>query len=592
MSQGRILAVDDDRFFREFYTDVLGREGYQVDTVADAKTCLERIEQNPYDLAILDLILDDMSGIELARRIRESNRGLELIMATKVDDMASINRAMAMGIREYILKPVNEAELLQTVAKIVERQRVFLEHGKLLAERVEYVYTLSIYKRCLAILGALDLAALVDLALEACMQECEAAGALAWLRVDGEPSLYREFGRRGLVDEREPKEFSYSEYEHHEQVQHELPFFPHAAGREGGPVDRDSIHVPLIREKELLGILKLSRKVDGKFRAKDLQTLRMLGEFTSIALFNALTVRELKQRLSRGENFVLTPERFDALVERERATALRYNRSFALVEVELPEGRREVEGYLQEVLRDSDAVCKTGKSSFRFFLSETDGIGARSFGRRMVAGLRAKGYLASGAAPVPVHAAFPSDGEAHADLEGTLKRRRESAAASPAPKLKPGDFTARSQELLTAGGAAGTFDKNAFIDAVQFLFTDIEADPRRRTALFLGLGKMAPYRGWLEDRLHGLGKNTRVSIFGDMGEFRVPENLENVAAIHVPAGQGPESYFALYLTPEKGYVLLFQRDGGKKAVFQAADETLADALILALQEQYFLQRQL
>jgi CheY-like chemotaxis protein len=592
VATGRILAVDDDRFFREFYADVLGREGYQVDTVADAKTCLERIEQNPYDLAILDLILDDMSGIELARRIRESNRGLELIMATKVDDMASINRALAMGIREYILKPVNEAELVQTVGKILERQRVFFEHGKLLAERVEYVYTLSIYKRCLAILGALELAPLVELVLEACMQECEAAGAIAWLRVDGEPSLYREFGRRGLVDERELKEFSYSEYEHHEQVLNGLPFFPHAAGREGGPVDRDAIHVPLIRDKELLGILKLSRKVDGKFRAKDLQTLRMLGEFTSIALFNALTVRELKQRLSRGENFILTPERFAALVERERATALRYNRTFSLVEIELPDARREVEGFLQEVLRDSDAVTRLPRGAFRFFLSETDGIGARSFGRRLTAGLRAKGYLAPGAQAVPFHAAFPADGENEADLEGALRRRREASAASLAPRLKPGDFSARFQELIAGQGREGLFDKNAFIDAVQFLLADIEADPRRRTALFLGLGKLAPYRAWLDDRLHGLGKQARVSIFGDTGDLRLPENLDNVAAIHVPVGQGPESYFALYLTPDKGYVLLFQKDGAKKRVFQTADEYLADTLILAVQEQYFLQRQL
>lgn len=590
MAQGRILAVDDDRFFRELYADILGREGYHVDVAADGKTCLAKIEENAYDLVILDLILEDTNGIALAEKIRDNDRGLELMMATKVDDLASINRALELGIREYVLKPIKEAEFLQTVASILERQRVFLEHGRLLAESVEHVYTLSIYRRCLEILGALELQPIVESVFDACMQECEAGGAIVWLRVEGEPSLYREQGRRGLVDDAEPHEFAYAEYPYHEQLLKEVPFFPRAAAKDEAQLDRNAIHVPLIRNKELLGVVKLCGKVGGRFRGKDLQTLRMLGEFTSIALANAFAVRELKLKLSRGDDFVLAEDRFAALVERERATALRYNRSFALVDFEAGEARREIEGFLQEHLRDSDAVTLVRGGCYRFFLAETDGIGARSFSRRFVAALKAKGFARQSDRPVLAQAAFPVDGEAMADLTGALERRRAGFEASLLQQLRPADFSALCADLLQRGGADDAIDKNGFLDVVQFLIADAAADPRRRAALFLGLGKLRQHHAWLDERLHAL-KHVRVSVFGDTADYRPAESMEHVSAIHVPSSGG-ETLFALYLTAESGCVALYQRDGQRNRSVLVRDEALADALILALQEQYFLQRQL
>jgi CheY-like chemotaxis protein len=582
------LAVDDDRFFREFYTDLLSREGYAVDAVADAKTCLERLDENAYDLIVLDLILEDMSGIELAAKIRERSRGLEIVMVTKVDDLASINRALELGIREYILKPINEAEFIQTVANILERQRVFLEHGRLLAESVEHVYTLSIYKRGLAILAALDIEALVELVLDGCMQECEAAGAVLWLRDETEPALFKEQLRRGLVEDGELQEFTFSEYRHHDQLISGVPFFPRTS--EGA--DRDSIHVPLIHQKELLGLVKLRGKLDGRFRNKDLQTLRMLGEFSSIAVQNAFTVRDLKQRVSRGENFILTPERFSSMVERERTTAARYNRAFSLVELDVPEGGRDIDAFLQEQLREADAVTRLSPGVFRFFLPQTDGIGARSFGRRIISALRTKGLAHGGELLMPIHASFPADGESLAELEAGLLRRRGAYEGSLARQLKPGDFSALCQEILARQGREAGFDKNGFLDILQFLLADAESDARRKSAMFLGIGKMSPHRGWLEEKLYGLGKQGRVSLFGDTAGFRIAEAAENIVAIHVPSPPGNEQFFALYLTADSGYVALYQRDGGQPRTFHALDEYLADHLILALQEQYFLQRQL
>lgn len=589
--QGRILAVDDDHFFREFYSDILGREGYTVDVVADGKGCLDKLESQAYDLLILDLILEDMTGIDLAARIRERDRGLEIIMATKVDDLTSINRALELGIREYVLKPIHEAEFLQTVGACIERQRVFLEHGRLLAESVEHVYTLSIYKRGLAILGTLELDALVELILDGCMQECGAAGGMIWLGGENEKGTFKEAARRGLVGPGESAEFTYSEYRLHDQLVKELPFFPRAESAKGGGLDRTCIHVPFIRNKELLGFVKLMGKVEqGNFRNRDLHSLRMLGEFSAIALQNATALRDLKQRATRGDHFLLSGDRFSGLLERERATAMRYNRAFALVDFDAPPGRADLESFIQEHLRDADAVTSTGPGVYRFFLPETDGIGARSFARRLVGALRAKGV--SEVAP-PVHAAFPADGETYAEMESVLEHRRRSRGTSLMRGLRANGFNQLCLELLTAKGQNGQgFEKNAFLDLVHFLLTDMESDTRRRASLFLGLGRLAGTGPWLEERLLSVGKQARISIFGDNAGFKLPDGLDNAALIHAPSPQGLEQYFALYLTSESGFVALYQRDGTSRASFLSADEYLADGLILALQEQFFLQRQL
>ncbi len=591
MATGRILAVDDDRFFREYYTDVLTAEGYQVDTVADPATCLQRLAENAYDLVILDLVLENASGLELARQIRNENSGLEIMIATRVDDMVSINRALSLGIKEYVIKPIHEAELLQTVADVLERQRIFLEHGKLLAQSAEYFYTLSLYKRGLAILGTLELDALVDLMLDGFMQETEAAGAIVWLAAAEQTAQFREAGRRGLIDTDEPAEFGYSDYRSHDQLLRELPFFPHREGGGPGDLDRSCVHVPLIRDKELLGILKLVRNVEGQFRNRDLRTLRMLGEFSAIALQNALVVQDLKRRTARGENAVLPLERFLEIAERERVTAQRYSRSFSLVESNLPLSPEDADAFFKDFLRETDVVTHVGERRFRFFLPETDGVGARSFGRRLVTSLRSRGVAREELETV-THAAFPADGESLEELIATLTRRREAWDRSPGRVLEKDDFWSIFDRLVRSPDAAD-IDKNFFLDAVHFLYTDIRSDARKRSVLFLGFPELKRHGAWLEERILDLGKQARLTLFGDATDFTLDAAHEHCVAIHVPAFPGGERYFALYLTGESGFVVLFERgEGGVARGFVAADPFLADALIFALQEQYFLQRQL
>ncbi len=587
-STGRILAVDDDRFFREFYTDVLAKEGYEVDTAADGRSCMEKLAENAYDIVLLDLILGDTNGLELAERIRRENGGLEIIMATRVDDLVSMNKALALGIKEYIIKPVHEAELVQTVADVFERQRIFLEHGKLLAQSAEYFYTLSIYKRGLGILGTLEVDSLTDLMLEAFMEETEAAGALLWLSAGGQRSSFREAGRRGLIGADELASFDFSDYRHHEQLVQEAPFFPR---NEDGRADRGAIHIPLIRNKDLLGIVKLVRKVGGEFRNKDLRTVRMLGEFSSVALQNAMVVQDLKRRSVRGEHLVLVPERFHDIVERERVTAARYSRSFSLVDTAIPLDEPELEPFLAAHLRDTDAVTRLPDGDFRFFLPETDGLGARSFGRRILGEI---GVRAGKRTPVPppVHAAFPADGEEMTALEKALAGRREVREWSRSRTLTHESFWSRYSELLEGPAPEeGGFDKNAFLDVVHYLFTELQSG-HGRAALFLGLSDLGRHKAWLEERLFMAGRRARVCLFGESGDFQLPENFDNMMAIHVPSFPGAERYFALYVADTDGFVALYERGENGQASFSARDEFLADALTLSLQEQYFLQRQL
>ena len=598
MSAGRILAIDDDRFFREFYKDILGKHDYLVDTAADGKGCLALLAENAYDLVILDLILEDTDGLTLAEQIRRENAGLEIVMATKVDDLASINKALSLGIKEYIIKPIHERELVQTVGDVLERQRIFLEHGRLLSETAEYFYTLSIYKRGLAILATLELDLLVEAMLEAFMEETNAAGAILWLAVGGQQGEFREITRRGVVDAEEVSHFVYSEYRQQDQLVGEHPFFPQRPDEEAGVLDRSAIHIPLIRHKELLGIAKLVRGVGGDFRPKDLRTLRMLGEFSAVALQNALVVQDLKRRSVRGDHILLSSERFMDIVERERLNAIRYSRSFSLIEANLPLEGADAESLLAAQLRETDAVTEMSPGCYRFFLPETDGLGARTFSRRIMSELGTRNRSGSWE-QAPVHAAFPLDGEDMDSLIGALRRRQETCRVSRAQSLSPESFWSHFEHLVhdTPGSALQTsgMDKNGFLDVAHFLFTEL-ASHTHGAALFLGLPDLGRHKAWLEERLFMAGRRTRICLFGDTSQIQLPENLDNVMAIHVPPNVSVERHFALYLGDEDGLVALYERGTGDDAPGHASfverDEFLADRLIMALQEQYFLQRQL
>ena len=122
MSQ-RILVVDDEPAIVDAVSYALRREGFEVDTAADGAEALETARAAPYDVLVLDLMLPDMSGMDVCRTLR-SESDVPILMLTARD--AEVDRVLGLelGADDYVTKPFSVAELVSRVRAIVRRREL------------------------------------------------------------------------------------------------------------------------------------------------------------------------------------------------------------------------------------------------------------------------------------------------------------------------------------------------------------------------------------------------------------------------------------------------------------------------------------
>ncbi len=124
--QGRILVVEDEAHIADGLRFNLEQEAYEVEVVGDGRSAVERLAQSsdqPFDLVILDLMLPEMSGFEVARRTRASGNLVSILMLTAKDDGLDIIRGLEEGADDYLTKPFRLDELLARVRVLLRRRR-------------------------------------------------------------------------------------------------------------------------------------------------------------------------------------------------------------------------------------------------------------------------------------------------------------------------------------------------------------------------------------------------------------------------------------------------------------------------------------
>jgi DNA-binding NtrC family response regulator len=131
MPKGLILVVDDEAEIREGLELLLNSEGYSVATAETGAAGLARLEEQPFDMMLLDVSLPDANGIELLREIRERAPGLAVVLITAYGSIDMARSAFKNGAQDYITKPWSNDELLAQVALAIEGRRLREENVQL-----------------------------------------------------------------------------------------------------------------------------------------------------------------------------------------------------------------------------------------------------------------------------------------------------------------------------------------------------------------------------------------------------------------------------------------------------------------------------
>ncbi|TCT16295.1 DNA-binding response OmpR family regulator [Natranaerovirga pectinivora] len=118
----KILVVEDENKIARFLELELKYEGYEVDIANDGRTGLNKALENTSDLIVLDLMLPELSGIEVCRRIRQSSN-VPIIMLTAKDDVSDKVMGLDMGADDYMTKPFAIEELLARIRVALGRKK-------------------------------------------------------------------------------------------------------------------------------------------------------------------------------------------------------------------------------------------------------------------------------------------------------------------------------------------------------------------------------------------------------------------------------------------------------------------------------------
>ncbi|XES76391.1 MAG: response regulator [Candidatus Bathyarchaeia archaeon] len=118
----RILIVDDDENIRKVLQTILEDEGYVVDTAETAKKGIEKSENAFFNLALIDVRLPDMEGIELLPKLRKTTPKMRKIIVTGYPTLQNAMGAVNKGADAYVMKPFDVEKILQTIREQLEKQ--------------------------------------------------------------------------------------------------------------------------------------------------------------------------------------------------------------------------------------------------------------------------------------------------------------------------------------------------------------------------------------------------------------------------------------------------------------------------------------
>ncbi|HIF17595.1 MAG TPA: response regulator transcription factor [Cycloclasticus sp.] len=147
-NQQRILIIDDDEIYCSVLCDAFTRRGFDVAFACDEQQAIEQIERFEPELAVVDLRLEQSSGLHLIKRLKDNDENTKIIMLTGYASIATAVQAVKLGAIQYLTKPANADEILAALGQSNADVDVEPSQQPLSVKRLEWEHMQKILLEC------------------------------------------------------------------------------------------------------------------------------------------------------------------------------------------------------------------------------------------------------------------------------------------------------------------------------------------------------------------------------------------------------------------------------------------------------------
>lgn len=389
--QSNILVVDDEQFFRKLYSDLLREDGYRIHSCSGGEAALELIRRERFDLVLTDMVMPDVSGLDVLRAARSLPDPPDVILVTGHASLESAIDALKSGARDYLIKPFNPDELKHLVFNCLEQRRLLTENDHLR-------HQIRLYQAGQSLSTLIDLERLLPQSLDALLRESGAAAGCAFTIKDGLNPI--------LVETRKLAAETAEQF-----IGLLLPVMEVADGLRQPPGRTAQGLMRLQQSRERVWLLPLG---DGDIlkggiilcdvpesfaQEKAFADLRYLAEQIGLGFSNACRYQDAQELMYTDDLTGLYNHRYmHVALKQEIRRSQRYGLKFSLLFLDLDRFKEindrhghlagsaalgEVGRLLKDCVRDVDTLFRYGGDEFAAILVETDEQTARIVAERI-----------------------------------------------------------------------------------------------------------------------------------------------------------------------------------------------------------------
>jgi len=399
----RILVVDDDKILSEYLKAALAEEDYEIVSVNKGSSAIEAARKKGFNLAVIDLVLPDIQGIELMRALNQISPDIIFIIQTGYATIASAIEALKVGAYDYIIKPFDMDHLKLVIRRALEKQRLTSRNIELIEqlekEKIKLEIIVEAYNR---IGGIFRLDELADFVADKAVQIAEAQKASLMMVDENAGELVLQ-GSKGLEKEMRGLRVKIGQLvagwvakEGQVLLVRDIDSDPRLKMPLKNPQykSRSFISLPLKADKHVLGVINVTDKLQEMeyFTDEDLRFLSLLAHQTvtqieNIRLCEKLSSLAVTDSLTGVFNRRYFQEQLN--VEIMRASRYKYNLSLIIFDIDgfknyndsygHLEGDRVLKSAAAEIrknVRQVDIVCRYGGDEFVVLLPVTNAKGA------------------------------------------------------------------------------------------------------------------------------------------------------------------------------------------------------------------------